>query len=534
MNSGVLSSTGVRSPAAPAEPTRSALIRSHRDAALLGLLVGSITACNLIWTSRDSHRLYWDFARHLGNSISYKDEFAVSHPLRFFTTYLYPNPPFVYWVTDVFYGLFGTDLWVAILSNVVFLTVLVFAVYGIGTLLWSRRVGLLSAVFVVTSPMFVTQLKWYMLDVPLSAMVALALYLLIRSDDFARRRSSFLFGVAVGIGMLTKWPFAFFLALPTVVGVATALVRARRERAVIGLVNVSSAALIAFAIASVWYIPNLRPFTRDLGAATNVPPSVMDAPAVGSLSSWLWYFWDLVNNGLYLLPFLFFVVGVVFLLRKDESAAKLTPLVLSVVGGYLAFSSLALKDFRYVMPMIPSVAVIATHWLDYLKPTRRRWLAALLATYGVLMFFVISFGTSVLPQQITIPIKARSFTSNILNFIPPESKRVTGVVVFAQHGFIIGKPSSQKWYQDTVFKEIDSRSHGATFWYSGPADELWFQTWGIRYYALRYRARWVAYPQQAQFLIVRGAVPRGVTRGFVELKRYRLPYSGPLRLYERV
>jgi len=46
--------------------------------------------------------------------------------------------------------------------------------------------------------------KWYMLDPPLTAMAALALYLLIRSESFSDRRFSLLFGLVCGVGTLTK------------------------------------------------------------------------------------------------------------------------------------------------------------------------------------------------------------------------------------------------------------------------------------------------------------------------------------------
>ncbi len=92
-------------------------------------------------------------------------------------------PPLVYWVADAFYAVFGTDgEWAAVLSQSVFLTVLAFSTYGLGRHLWSRRVGLLSAFFVVMSPMVISQFKDFLTDVPLLAMTAGALYLLVRCE----------------------------------------------------------------------------------------------------------------------------------------------------------------------------------------------------------------------------------------------------------------------------------------------------------------------------------------------------------------
>ena len=143
----------------------------YLDAAILGLTSVAITALNLVWVSIDTRPPHWDYARHLGDSLVYRDGDAWSSLLAPLQTYVY-YPPFVYWLTVPFYLVFGTDLWVAILSNVVFLAILVFATYGIGKTLWNRWVGLLSALFVVATPMFVTMFREYMLDPQLSAMVA--------------------------------------------------------------------------------------------------------------------------------------------------------------------------------------------------------------------------------------------------------------------------------------------------------------------------------------------------------------------------
>jgi hypothetical protein len=530
-------------PSRPAEGSRVSGLSTWRylDASILGLIVVSVTAVNLVWTALDSHRLYWDFARHLGDSLVYKDAFPLLHPLRFLDVYE-RYPPLTYLVTDVFYGVFGTAIWVAILSNSVFLAILVFATYGIGKTLWSRRVGLLSALVVVTSPLFVGQLKWYMLDAPLAAMVALALYFLIGSDSFADRRSSLLLGVACGLGMLTKWSFPFFVLLPVIVAVAAGAVGARRERSAARLLNMGGAGLLALALTAVWYAPNSSAFKNDIEVTSSIPRDWLDVPPVKSLSSALWYFWDLVNNQLYLVPFLFLVAGIVFVFLKDESAEKNAPLLLSVVGSYIYLSLLVVKDFRYTMPMVPAIAVLATHWLEYLRPKVARWLTGGLVAYSVLAFLVISFGTSLLPNTIRIPLEAHSYTSDLVARALPEPLRVTGVVIFDQHSYFVGAPSHDQWHQEDAFKEMAARGNGA-FAYSGPptasgcvelpvCDQIWFQTWGLRYYGLRYH-RAYSVPEAARFLITRGTQAPGATRGFLLVKEWPLRYTSPLRLYER-
>ena len=53
------------------------------------------------------------------------------------------------------------------------------------------------------SPMVISQFKDFMTDVPLLAMTAGALYLLVRCEAFSARGASVAFGVAYGLGLLT-------------------------------------------------------------------------------------------------------------------------------------------------------------------------------------------------------------------------------------------------------------------------------------------------------------------------------------------
>src|SRR5262245_23278336 len=191
------------------------------DVVLLAGFVLCVTALNQLWLSREHRPPHWDKARHLFTSLQTKDAFGSGfHWLTDFHTY----PPLVYWVADLFYGVLGTEaIRAAVLSQTVFLAILTFSTYGIGRRLWGRRVGLLSAVYVVMSPMLISQFKDFMLDAPLTAMSALTLYLLIRCDYFALQRPSLLLGVAFGFGLLTKWNFVLYVGLPVLYVVGRSL-----------------------------------------------------------------------------------------------------------------------------------------------------------------------------------------------------------------------------------------------------------------------------------------------------------------------
>ena len=258
-----------------------------------------------------------------------------------------------------------------------------------------------------------------------------------------------------------------------VAAVVTAFVHARQARSLDRLLNIVAAGSVTLAVSALWYVPNYSEFRADIKSSTSIPAWVQGDPPVGSLASALWYLWSLLNNQLYLIPFLFLVTGIVFLFRKDEAAIKNAPLLLSVVGSYIALSAIELKDFRYTMPMIAAIGVIATSWLEFVGPRLRRWLGGGLLAYCVMTFFVISFGTGLLPKDITIPLKPRSFTSDLADFAPPESGRITGIVVFAQHGFRVGPPSSEEWHQEDVVEgDRDPRRQDVLLVHGAARDDL--------------------------------------------------------------
>jgi 4-amino-4-deoxy-L-arabinose transferase-like glycosyltransferase len=507
--------------------TRGVRVAGVPDAALLGGLVCAITGLDILWRLEDKRSPDWDQARHLGDSLVYLHAFSLAHPLRFIETYVY-YPPFVYWTTDAFYAVFGNEaMWVAVLSNAVFIAVLTFATYGIGTTLWSRPVGLLSAVFVVTTPMMVTAFKQYMLDAPLTAVTALALYFLLRCRGFSSTRYSLVFGATCGCGVLVKWTFPFALALPVVVLLGAAIARSVRDRAPGRLLNLAGAAALAVVIAGPWYLHNLTAIRHDLSYNNGPAGAIRGSPPVASVASLAWYFWDLVSSQLYLVPFLCFLVGAIFLLLDDDFAERNFLPALVIAGTYIGYTLLRNKDARFSDPMLPAVAIIATSWLSRVPAKARSRLAGAIVAYGAAAFLAISFGTGLLPKSVTVDLGSSALAGNIPQL---DGGRIT---LFAQHGYIVGPPSGEDWHQEDLFRAMATvPSAERTFVFEG-GDSIWFNTWGTRYYALRYDATWIADLRTAHFLIVRGAPTSAIPDGFARIRSFTLPGGEPLFLYSR-
>ena len=422
---------------------------ARRDVTILVFVALAVTAADVLWRGMETRPPHWDMARHLWTSLQYRDLTDSGQWLGFLTNYYY-YPPLVYWLTQPLYAVLETDVQVALLTNCVFLVVLVLSVYGIGVELHDRRSGRLAAIFALALPFIVSQFKEYQVDAPLTAMVALALFALIRTREFSNGRASLVFGIVAGLSLLTKWTFVIVMAAPVAYAVLVA-VRARRVRPILG------ALAVMLLIAGPWYASNVLHLGRDLLANAYVAGVREGDPAVVSFESLMWYPTRLVQQHLYLVPTLLFLGG---LLRWDRR--NLYPLVL-VIGSLVGFTLLQNKDARYIIPVLVGVAVIATSWLP-----RRRWIEPAFIAYAVVAFEAISFGNPFLPAEVD----------------------VGPAVAFAQHGYIIGAPTHEDWHLEEAVAQVAARWPGGTVGYTG-LDTIWCNPWDVRYYAAKYGLTYV-------------------------------------------
>ena len=519
-----------------------ARIGAHRDAILLAALWIAVTALNLRWLSLNARPPHWDEANHLANSITYLALLSPGHLGEWLTTYTY-YPPFAYWVADLFYAWSGrTDVWVAVLSQSVFLAILIGSAYGIGRQLWGTRTGLLAALFVATAPMLVSGFKDFMLDAPLAAMAALALYLLIRSREFRVPWASLLFGIVCGLGMLTKWTFVFALVVPALAAAALALVDAVRRRSPVRLAPLAGAFGLLLLIAAPWYIGNLSSLLRDAILLTGCPgcgwyAQVEGDPPLTTVRAWLWYGWDLVSLQLYVVPFAMVVVGIVIAVR-DRAAARRNLYPLLFVGGiYVVQTLLVSKDPRYSLPLIAGVAVLGTYWIDRLRPPARSAVAAAVALYCAVTFLAMSFGTPLLPQRIDLALPKSALVSELPDFTPAgDFVAFRGLRIWSQQGYPLGRPSPDQWHQEEVFQLAARETRLGALWYRGAnVDTIWFNDLAMRYFSLRYSIRLVADPAGADVAAIR-TLPLetvDVPLGFNEVRAFALPDGSMLRLYLR-
>ena len=120
-------------------------------------------------------------------------------------------PPLAYAVSRALYPALGASTPVAVGSMLLFLPALLAGSWWIGRELGGRGGGALTLLAVAGSPVLVFHLQGYYLEVGLTATVAAAFALLLASRGGLRPAPTLALGLVLGLGMLSKWSFPFFL-----------------------------------------------------------------------------------------------------------------------------------------------------------------------------------------------------------------------------------------------------------------------------------------------------------------------------------
>jgi Dolichyl-phosphate-mannose-protein mannosyltransferase/LmeA-like phospholipid-binding len=388
---------------------------------------------NLYWLNRDTVPPDWDPAKHLTSSLRYYH--ALQDPGIFknrLTALLNVDdfyPPLAPLAASLFYFVLPSDpdtaTWVL---NQLFLGLLLIATYRLGSRLYNSETGLLAAMAVTSFPIITIQSRTYMLDLPITAMTALGMYALLRTENFRRRGASIYFGLIAGLATLTKWTFLFFILLPLTYALAKALTAENRFAR---LKNGLAVFVVWGLVALPWFTAHSSSliFTSiKFGYSVGVREGDPEIFTPGSL---FYYATMLPTQILY--PWIVcFLVGLVFYFRHEF---KKNPwLILWILGGYAILTLLRNKDGRYILPFIPAVALIATGWIERVgwsvRVKRSAWTLLGLYSVGVALYMNP-------PRHDFWPMEeAVTFMQTQKSYHPrPRLRAVPDSAYFERHGF---------------------------------------------------------------------------------------------------
>ena len=355
---------------------------ARRPAIALVALWVALGAVHALWLSRDTRPPSWDPANHLLSEVRYRNALGDlasgrTAPLAAARALLRVDdhyPPLAPLAAAVAAAPFPprSDAATLVLAMLA-LAILLFAVYRIGAILFSPEAGAIAAAAAATFPLVAGQSRQFMLDLPDAAMTSLAILALLSTDAFRRLGPALLFGAALGLALLTKWTCAFFVALPLAAALASAgrAPDARRRLATAG-----AALLLGAAIAAPWYLAHLWTLARDTTKFAYAVGVREGDPPVWTARSLLYYPRALpyAATGAWTAAF---AAGALVALLRDRRRSTVP--LLWLLGGGAILTLIRNKDVRYVIPMLPAVALLAAAGL-----TRLRWPRLRVAAAGAL------------------------------------------------------------------------------------------------------------------------------------------------------
>jgi len=397
--------------------------------AILLLILLLFTLLNYLILA-NTHYLYkGDSADHLIKSIlCFQGIQQLNIPQFCWGDYFYP--PFMYQVSALFYFLFPPSMISVGMTHIPFWAVLIFSIYGIGSLLFSPLIGLLAVFYFLTAPYTILWSYQYMLDIPAAAMLALAFYLLLKSQNFQNRLYAALFGIVLGLGMLTKWWIGYLLLGPLLYYLLSLYLNAVKgfflrisgflvsgglfyafikiafyfEKTVgppqqngfwpFLLLTLAEGMILGLSLRGIFYLARImkKANSENLPALINFTDSLVlcfltcgwlylnphfallngmlfETGAVGSIWPWPhlpYYPYHLVFNVLRVGYAPFILIGLALFLVKGWKNPAHRMLLFTLITSFVLLIVMPNKQERYLLPWLALAAPVAVFWLDYL------------------------------------------------------------------------------------------------------------------------------------------------------------------------
>lgn len=443
---------------------------------LLAALFAFLVTVTLVWVSIDRRPPMWDHANHLERALTCNAILAdpgrdrVREIMAMSSFY----PPVVPCVAGALYLVFPPTPLTSQAVMLGFLGVGLLASFVLGRTLFDSATGFLAALIFGTAPFVVFSTTNFQLDLPLAAMVVLAILGLVKSQGFSSWRWSWASGLILAAGLLTKPPFAVYV-LPALFLIALVAFRGgdRARR----FANLAVVLLLTAVLALPWYGPRL--FGLPMQVLNRSFKQAAESGYPEALSAFSLTFYPLA-----FLPQFGLLAGVLFLwgiwaLRNDRQARGV--LLASCLIPFGIFLFLQNKNLRYTLPILPIAALVAAGGLRAVRPPWRLVLVWACVVLSLLQVGIAAFGVPPLPAR-------TPFNLPLVMGLPP---------------------STLPWPHDRILSLIVKESGGRPATVSVVPNDNFFSVSNFRYYAVRDRLpltftrAWDEYPVAIDFVLLK-------------------------------
>ena len=366
--------------------------RITSETGLLALIWFFSAVCDRLWFSLDRSAPAWDQADYLNGALNYwhalqTPNFLDSDWWRSFWLLSNKIPPLHYILTAPFLSSNNLAQDRASLVLLVYSGLLIISVYGLGKALFSRKVGLYAVIICQLLPGLYYYRLEFLLDYPLTAITCFCFWLLTLWQ--LQKDSSWLMAIALGIvgglSLLLKQTAIFFLLIPLLWLVIYNCKKYNWHK----LGQILGSIFLCIAICYPWYRTNWLLILTSSKRATVDSAIIEGDPALNTLDAWVYYLKTLpylVSWSLLIIPLLgllLYGLSRVFnwqFYRPQDLAIQhvdsIKWLLIYLISGYLLSSFNINKDARYILPLLPVIALFlalglasfSQRWQKFLVP----------------------------------------------------------------------------------------------------------------------------------------------------------------------
>lgn len=351
-----------------------------------------------IWFSLDNTIPAWDPSEYLNGVMVYKEALKTPH---FFDAswwrefWLLSNkiPPLMYILTAPFFLILGASVDHGNLVLSLFSLILLSSLFYLGILFFNSKIALFACLLVQLTPALYYYRLEFLLDYPLTVIVTFS-FTCLSYWYFTKTKSSWwlaiLLGISLGLGVMLKQTFVFFLFLPIFFAFISLFIYKKWQK----LTQLITSFIIAILVFFPWYRTNwLLIFTS--GKRATIDSAILEGdPALNTLQAWTFYgevLPYLLSWHLLIIPFICLIyLGVKYFTNKSAKFRNIINfmshnfyqnqrnikndnysltflitiwLLIFLIGGYLLSSLNINKDARYILPLLPVFTLILSAFI---------------------------------------------------------------------------------------------------------------------------------------------------------------------------
>ncbi len=412
---------------------------------LLGFAL--VLAVHCVWQFLNEAPPAWDMAFHQLKGWQFLELWKEGRPFQSLWSISFPYPPLYHWIEAVVLGVFGNTKLLAFYANLPGLFLLSYGTYRVGRYYLPPTQAGWTSVLVLLFPMVAWVSRESLLDVPLAGWVTFAGFLVLRSGYLTNRKYVLLLGLACAGGLLTKWTFPVYVAVPILFGLCKSPQRVR------SFINLLVAALLALPLVMIYYGPNIAdlvsnyPTTEQAGLIPWRPYPRHGEPGLNNYLGWIYYPRVFVSYFLFLPLTLLFLVGALQYPRRTDSGREDNNgfLWFWLVGGIVLLTFVTPKDPRFAIPLVTPLAVLLVRfWQGYPR------LLIAMVVVSVVQFLLVSFTLPLTPSKFALLERKGDRDFQTIQrewvFFQPEYSGITG------------PPRHENWQLSQIIRQIPEDS----------------------------------------------------------------------------